>query len=170
MRTDLGRLGVPPHIAEFAINHAKGDVEAIYDRHRISAKSRPRWRFGPSTCSHWSKAGRTTSSRCSPLKIRRPTRADSTPRRGLTLTQRMLTRGQGLAARLRQRPGSLAAGDNCSETALRRARQRPAAAAAAMGGLAVTRLPERTAHRHPYRRRARARVRKKLIRQGMDCG
>jgi hypothetical protein len=34
MRTGLGKLGVPPHIAELCINHVKGGVEAIYDRHR----------------------------------------------------------------------------------------------------------------------------------------
>ena len=34
MRTGLGKLGVPPHVAELAINHVKGGVEAIYDRHR----------------------------------------------------------------------------------------------------------------------------------------
>ena len=34
MRSGLGRLGVPPHIAELAINHVKGGVEAIYDRYR----------------------------------------------------------------------------------------------------------------------------------------
>jgi integrase len=33
-RTGLGKLGVPPHIAELCINHVKGGVEAIYDRHR----------------------------------------------------------------------------------------------------------------------------------------
>jgi integrase len=33
-RTGLGRLGVPPHVAELAINHAKGGLEAIYDRYR----------------------------------------------------------------------------------------------------------------------------------------
>lgn len=38
MRTGLGRLGVPPHIAELVINHAKGGVEAIYDRYRYSAE------------------------------------------------------------------------------------------------------------------------------------
>ena len=32
-RTGLGRLGVQPHIAELAINHAKGGLQAIYDRH-----------------------------------------------------------------------------------------------------------------------------------------
>jgi integrase len=32
-RTGLGRIGVPPHVAELAINHVKGGVEAIYDRH-----------------------------------------------------------------------------------------------------------------------------------------
>jgi integrase len=34
MRTGLGRLGVQPHIAERAVNHIKGGVEAIYDRYR----------------------------------------------------------------------------------------------------------------------------------------
>jgi integrase len=34
MRTNLGKLGVQPHIAELAINHVKGGVEGIYDRHR----------------------------------------------------------------------------------------------------------------------------------------
>jgi len=33
-RTGLGRLGVPPHVAELAINHAKGGLQAIYDKHR----------------------------------------------------------------------------------------------------------------------------------------
>lgn len=33
-RTGLARIGVLPHIAELAINHVKGGVEAIYDRHR----------------------------------------------------------------------------------------------------------------------------------------
>jgi integrase len=35
-RTGLGRLGVPPHVAELAINHAKGGIEAIYDRHKYA--------------------------------------------------------------------------------------------------------------------------------------
>jgi len=34
MRTGLGRIGVQPHIAELALNHTKGGIEAIYDRHR----------------------------------------------------------------------------------------------------------------------------------------
>jgi integrase len=34
MRTGLGKIGVQPHIAELVINHVKGGVEAIYDRHR----------------------------------------------------------------------------------------------------------------------------------------
>ena len=34
MRSGLGKIGVPPHIAELAINHVKGGVEAIYDRYR----------------------------------------------------------------------------------------------------------------------------------------
>jgi integrase len=34
MRSGLGKLGTPPHVAELAINHVKGGVEAIYDRYR----------------------------------------------------------------------------------------------------------------------------------------
>lgn len=34
MRTNLGKLGVRSDVAELVINHAKGGVEAIYDRHR----------------------------------------------------------------------------------------------------------------------------------------
>ena len=34
MRSNLGKLGVPPHVAELAINHVKGGVEGIYDRHK----------------------------------------------------------------------------------------------------------------------------------------
>jgi integrase len=34
MRTNLGKLGVPPHIAELCINHVKGGVQAIYDRYK----------------------------------------------------------------------------------------------------------------------------------------
>jgi integrase len=33
MRTGLGKLGVAPHIAELAINHVKGGVQAIYDKY-----------------------------------------------------------------------------------------------------------------------------------------
>ena len=33
MRTGLGRLSIPSHIAEVCIGHVKGGVEAIYDRH-----------------------------------------------------------------------------------------------------------------------------------------
>jgi integrase len=33
MRTGLGRLGVPPHIAELAINHVKAGIVAVYDKH-----------------------------------------------------------------------------------------------------------------------------------------
>jgi integrase len=38
MRTGLGRLGVPPHVAELCINHVKGGVEAIYDRYRYQSE------------------------------------------------------------------------------------------------------------------------------------
>jgi integrase len=34
VRTGMGRLGVQPHIAELVLNHQKGGVEAIYDRHK----------------------------------------------------------------------------------------------------------------------------------------
>jgi integrase len=34
MRSGLGKLGVAPHVAELAINHVKGGVQGIYDRHR----------------------------------------------------------------------------------------------------------------------------------------
>jgi integrase len=34
-RTGLSRIGIPPHVAERAINHAKGGIEAIYDKHRF---------------------------------------------------------------------------------------------------------------------------------------
>jgi integrase len=34
MRSNLGKLGVRPDIAELAINHVKAGVEAIYDRYR----------------------------------------------------------------------------------------------------------------------------------------
>ena len=34
MRTGLGRIGIPPHIAELVLNHTKGGVEGIYDRHK----------------------------------------------------------------------------------------------------------------------------------------
>jgi integrase len=34
MRSGLGALGVAPHLAELAINHAKGGVQAIYDRYK----------------------------------------------------------------------------------------------------------------------------------------
>jgi integrase len=33
-RTGLSKLGVQPHVAELCINHVKGGVQAIYDRHR----------------------------------------------------------------------------------------------------------------------------------------
>jgi integrase len=67
MRSGLGMLGVPPHVAELAINHVKGGVEAIYDRYRYQRE------IG-AALARWSKhvlalvEGReTTSSRCSPL-------------------------------------------------------------------------------------------------------
>jgi len=38
VRTGLSRIGIAPHIAERVINHAKGGIEAIYDRHRFEAE------------------------------------------------------------------------------------------------------------------------------------
>jgi len=38
MRSGLGRLGVPPHVAELAINHVRGGVQAIYDRYTYQAE------------------------------------------------------------------------------------------------------------------------------------
>jgi integrase len=38
MRTGLGRLGVPPHIAELAINHVKAGIIAVYDKHRYESE------------------------------------------------------------------------------------------------------------------------------------
>jgi integrase len=32
-RTGLGKLRIPPHIAERCLNHSKGGIEAIYDRY-----------------------------------------------------------------------------------------------------------------------------------------
>jgi integrase len=37
-RTGLGRLGVPPHVAELLINHVKGGVEATYDRYSYTGE------------------------------------------------------------------------------------------------------------------------------------
>ena len=37
-RTGLGKLGVPPHIAELCINHVKGGVQAVYDKHRYEGE------------------------------------------------------------------------------------------------------------------------------------
>jgi integrase len=36
LRTGMSKLGVLPHVAELVIGHARGGVEAIYDRHRYS--------------------------------------------------------------------------------------------------------------------------------------
>ena len=33
MRTGLGRLDVPPHVAELCINHVKGGIQAVYDKY-----------------------------------------------------------------------------------------------------------------------------------------
>jgi integrase len=37
-RTGLGRLGVAPHIAELCINHVKGGIQAVYDKHRYQGE------------------------------------------------------------------------------------------------------------------------------------
>ena len=33
IRTGLGRIGIQPHIAELVINHVKGGIQAVYDKH-----------------------------------------------------------------------------------------------------------------------------------------
>jgi integrase len=38
MRSGLGRLGVPPHIAEMAIGHSQRGIQAVYDRYRYEAE------------------------------------------------------------------------------------------------------------------------------------
>jgi integrase len=38
MRTGLGRLHVPPHVAELAINHTKTTIVATYDKYRYEAE------------------------------------------------------------------------------------------------------------------------------------
>jgi integrase len=38
MRTGLGRIGVPPHVAEMTIGHAKGGIVAVYDRYSYAAE------------------------------------------------------------------------------------------------------------------------------------
>jgi integrase len=46
MRTGLGKIGIPPHVAELCINHVKGGIEAVYDRHRYQreiAAALARW-------------------------------------------------------------------------------------------------------------------------------
>jgi len=37
-RTGLGTLGIPPHIAELCINHSKGGLIAVYDKHRYEGE------------------------------------------------------------------------------------------------------------------------------------
>jgi integrase len=37
-RTGLGKIGVPPHVAELCINHVKGGVQAVYDKHRYEGE------------------------------------------------------------------------------------------------------------------------------------
>jgi integrase len=37
-RTGLGRLGVAPHIAELAVNHVKGGIQAVYDKYRYQCE------------------------------------------------------------------------------------------------------------------------------------
>jgi integrase len=37
-RTGMGKLGIAPHIAERVLNHAKGGIEAVYDRYRYEGE------------------------------------------------------------------------------------------------------------------------------------
>ena len=46
MRTELGRLGVPPHVAELCIGHVRKGIEGTYDRHTYAdemAAALQRW-------------------------------------------------------------------------------------------------------------------------------
>ena len=38
MRTGLGRLNIPPHICELAINHVQPGIVATYDKYRYEAE------------------------------------------------------------------------------------------------------------------------------------
>jgi integrase len=38
MRTGLGRLGIPPHVCELAINHVQPGIVATYDKYRYEAE------------------------------------------------------------------------------------------------------------------------------------
>ena len=38
MRTGLGKIGVPPHVAEMTIGHAKGGIVAVYDKYSYGAE------------------------------------------------------------------------------------------------------------------------------------
>ena len=38
MRTGLGALGVAPHVAELAINHARKGIEATYDKYQYTGE------------------------------------------------------------------------------------------------------------------------------------
>jgi integrase len=38
MRTNLGRLGVPPHVAELCINHVRQGMIGVYDRHNYQTE------------------------------------------------------------------------------------------------------------------------------------
>jgi integrase len=40
MRTGLGKIGVAPHIAELVINHTRGGIQAVYDKHRYEPEIR----------------------------------------------------------------------------------------------------------------------------------
>jgi len=40
MRTGLGAIGIAPHIAELAINHARKGIEATYDKYRYESEIR----------------------------------------------------------------------------------------------------------------------------------
>jgi integrase len=38
VRTGLSRIGIAPHVAERVIGHAKGGIEAVYDRHKFDVE------------------------------------------------------------------------------------------------------------------------------------
>ncbi len=60
MRTGLGRIGVPPHIAELLINHVKGGIEAVYDRYSYAAEKRDALARWAAHVAPWSRAAPAT--------------------------------------------------------------------------------------------------------------
>ena len=49
IRTGLGRLGVPPHVAELAVGHVKKGIQGTYDKHTYQMKLPRHYGSGPIT-------------------------------------------------------------------------------------------------------------------------